>query len=406
MNYLREIERKNEIFEQNNLTTTIIQNRINKLLVKNKKNISFNELNNKNISEKRYSTKELGEYADYLNTFPIKENNISNYCFCENPKISIIIPTHNYKKFIYILHKSIQEQSFTDIEIIYIDDFSTDNSTQLIENLQKKDKRIIILKNKENKGPFYSRNKGAIFARGEYIQFLDGDDLLVGDILQKAYITAKTKNIDVVQYFFIQKHGKDNFKISEITKKGIIYQPELGDQMFYGKGYLEQTNYYVLNKIIKTEIFLKALLLIGDDVLKIKLFFNEDLLQLFCLLRVSNSFLFIEHTGYIHFNREENKLSLVKNSHNPGFANLIFHDNFVELRALYKITKNNKHDKALCLEFLKMNNMIYWPITSKITKGYELFDEVFDLLMNSEYFNDNQKHKFKELRKKMMKNRK
>ena len=269
--------------------------------------------------------------------------------------------------------------------------------------MQKKDKRIILLKNKEKKGPFYSRNKGAIFARGEYIQFIDGDDIIVGDILEKAYLIAKIQNIEVVQYFYIQKHGKDNFKIKEITKKGIIYQPELSDQMYYGKGHLEQCNFFILNKIIKTETFLKALILIGDDVLKEKLYYNEDLLQLFSLLRVSNSFLFIEHIGYVKFNRDENKLSLIKNSHNPRYTNTIFHDNFIELKTLYNITKNNKHDKAVCLDFLRMNSISYGPVVSRITEGYELFEEVFNVLLNSEYFNDGQKSMLKRLRKKLMK---
>ena len=64
--------------------------------------------------------------------------------------------------------KSIQAQSLEDLEIIFVDDFSLDNTTQIISRLQKKDKRIILLRNKQNKGPFYSRNKAVIFARGEY----------------------------------------------------------------------------------------------------------------------------------------------------------------------------------------------------------------------------------------------
>lgn len=72
-----------------------------------------------------------------------------------------------------------QFQSLKDFEIIFIDDCSSDNTSQIILELQKKDQRIILLKNKKNKGPFYSRNKGAIFSRGEYIQFVDSDDILV-----------------------------------------------------------------------------------------------------------------------------------------------------------------------------------------------------------------------------------
>jgi glycosyltransferase involved in cell wall biosynthesis len=128
------------------------------------------------------------------------------------------------------------------LEIIFVDDCSLDNTTQIIARLQKKDKRIILLKNKNNKGPFYSRNKAVIFARGEYIQFVDSDDILINNILEKAYLIAKINNIDIIQYKFIKK--KKKFVIfDESTSFNIINQPELSDQMYYGKGKLMQDNY-------------------------------------------------------------------------------------------------------------------------------------------------------------------
>jgi glycosyltransferase involved in cell wall biosynthesis len=136
-----------------------------------------------------------------------------------------------------------------DIEIIFIDDCSSDNTTQIIENLQSKDKRIILLKNKKNKGPFYSRNKAGLFAKSEFIQFVDSDDILINNILEKAFLIAKMSNIDIIQYKFIKK--KKNFKVfEEATNFNVINQPELSDQMYYGKGKLKQVNYYIFNKII------------------------------------------------------------------------------------------------------------------------------------------------------------
>jgi len=88
-----------------------------------------------------------------------------------------------------LIHKSIQDQSFKDIEIIYIDDGSNGESVEFLKKMQEKDKRMIILQNKESKASFYNRNKGALFARGEYLQYVDSDDMLVGDILEKACIS-------------------------------------------------------------------------------------------------------------------------------------------------------------------------------------------------------------------------
>jgi len=324
--------------------------------------------------------------------------------FVKNPKISIIIPIYNSQNLIFQIIKSIQIQSLKDIEIIFIDDCSLDNTTQIIEKLIKKDKRIILLKNMKNKGPFYSRNKAVIFAKGEYIQFMDSDDILINNILEKAYIAAKKNDIDIIQYKFVKR--KQKFYIfDEITSLNIINQPELSDQMFYGTGKLKQDNYYIFNKIIRKKTFLDSLLFIGDDLLKIKLYMNEDLLQLFSVLRVANSLLFINCIGYLKL-EVINSTSLFSSSHkNPKFANRIFFDNLMEIRFLFYKSQNNKRDKSIILEFIKMSNRNYGSITNYITKGFDIFEETFNLLLNCSYYDKKQKSKIIKYRKKVMMNK-
>ena len=74
--------------------------------------------------------------------------------------------------------RSIQNQFFDDIEIIFIDDCSIDDSVKVIEENKKKDERIILLKQKVNKGTLISRNIGALLSKGEYLIFPDTDDIL------------------------------------------------------------------------------------------------------------------------------------------------------------------------------------------------------------------------------------
>ena len=136
----------------------------------------------------------------------------------ENPKISVIIPVYNSQIFLGRVYKSIQEQSFKDIEIIFVDDCSKDNSVSIINKFQKRDRRVVLLKNKVNRGPFYSRNKGALLARGEFIQFIDSDDIFLNDIFEKAYYTAKIKNIDIVQYKLLKNSGFHFFPLVEKIK--------------------------------------------------------------------------------------------------------------------------------------------------------------------------------------------
>jgi glycosyltransferase involved in cell wall biosynthesis len=399
-NYLKSIEIKNNEFEKQNLTSKYVK----KIINKNK--FSYNIISNKkvsvNITESNL-TKIIDSFEN-LNIYNTTEQNVQTFNFVKTPKISIIIPIYNSQFYILPIIKSIQAQSLKDIEMIFVDDCSLDNSTHIIENLQNKDKRIILLKNKKNKGPFYSRNEAGLFAKGEYIQFIDSDDILINNILEKAFLIAKMSNIDIIQYKFIKK--KTNFKVfEEATNFKVINQPELSDQMYYGKGKLKQVNYYIFNKIIRKKTFLDALLFFGDDILKIKLYMNEDLIQLFSLLRVANSLLFINDIGYLKM-EDMNYNSLFASSHkNPKSANRIFHDNIVEIRFLFNKSQNNRKDKSIILDFLKMSNKNYGAIAKYITIGFDFFEETFNLILNCSYYDKKQIDKIKKYKNNLMINR-
>ena len=403
MHYLKNIEIRNNDFETKNLTSNYLKKIIKKLNNKLKYLSRINPDKQKidNITESNLT--QIIDCLKNLNINNLTEYNIKPFSFVKNPKITIIIPIYNSQIFILQIIKSIQAQSLEDLEIIFVDDFSLDNTTQIISRLQKKDKRIILLRNKQNKGPFYSRNKAVIFARGEYIQFIDSDDILINNILEKAYLIAKKNNIDIIQYKFIKKRAKF-FIIDETTSFTIINQPELSDQMYYGKGKLKQDNYYIFNKIIKKKTFLDSLLFIGENVLKIKLYMNEDLLLLFSILRVANSLLFIKDIGYLKL-EGLNYTSLFSSHQNPESANRIFHDNIMEIRFLFNKSKNNKKDKSIILDFIKMSNRNYAAISRYITKGFGLFEETFNVLLNCSYYDEAQKFKIQKYKNNLMRNK-
>ncbi len=104
--------------------------------------------------------------------------------------------------------RSVQNQHFQSIEIILIDDCSKDNSSGVIEKYQKEDERIILLKHKENRGTFVSRNEGALVSKGEFLIFADPDDILICDILKYSFKAAKKGNYDIVRF-----NGYNNGKI-------------------------------------------------------------------------------------------------------------------------------------------------------------------------------------------------
>ena len=89
--------------------------------------------------------------------------------------VSIIIPVYNVEEFIFKTVKSVMNQDYKDIEIILVDDGSPDNSAKIIDELAKRDDRIVCV-HKDNGGVSSARNVGLRMASGEYVTFIDGDD--------------------------------------------------------------------------------------------------------------------------------------------------------------------------------------------------------------------------------------
>lgn len=104
--------------------------------------------------------------------------------------VSVIVPVFNTEKYLKKCIESILNQSLRNIEIIFIDDGSTDNSLTIIEEYAKKDKRIKII-SKLNEGQGIARNMGITEACGQYIAFIDSDDFVEKDMLEKLYNTSK-----------------------------------------------------------------------------------------------------------------------------------------------------------------------------------------------------------------------
>jgi len=94
-----------------------------------------------------------------------------------NPEVSIIIPSHNSGNFLNEAIKSVIEQTYKNLEIIVVNDGSIDDTEKIVKDWQEKDKRIRYLKHQKNKGLGAARNTGITNSRGEYIAFLDADDV-------------------------------------------------------------------------------------------------------------------------------------------------------------------------------------------------------------------------------------
>lgn len=113
-------------------------------------------------------------------------------------KVSVIIPVYNAERFLEKCLDSIINQTLKEIEIICIDDCSTDNSLSILERYSHKDSRIIVLKNEINKGSGGARNIGINIAKGEYIAFIDSDDFIDSKYLELLYYTGNKFDADLI----------------------------------------------------------------------------------------------------------------------------------------------------------------------------------------------------------------
>lgn len=114
-------------------------------------------------------------------------------------KISVIIPVCNSEKYLRQCLDSVLHQNINDIEIICVDDHSTDSSVDILEAYNKKDPRLTIIQNNVNLHAGVCRNIGLEKAKGEYVLFLDADDMLFKGALENVYETAKRYDADIVR---------------------------------------------------------------------------------------------------------------------------------------------------------------------------------------------------------------
>lgn len=112
-------------------------------------------------------------------------------------KVSVIVTAYNIEQYIGRCLKSILTQSFQDIEVVVVNDGSTDNTEEIINSISKGDSRVKVI-NKKNSGIIEARKSGFNSSNGEYILFIDGDDWIEDECLMKMYLKAKEGDYDII----------------------------------------------------------------------------------------------------------------------------------------------------------------------------------------------------------------
>ena len=228
---------------------------------------------------------------------------------CKVPYISIFIPIYNKEQYLKRSIGSIQSQTLKNIEIIAINDCSTDNSLNVLKKLSKADKRIKIINNDRNHGLLYSRGMGILNSSGEYLMNLDPDDK-ISDFknLELLFNEAKKNNSDLIIFRLKKIYQKKlNFTLYNNIKIHLLSS--------YGNNEVQKWKVHnlVTNKFVKRNIFLKAYEFFKSRILTKRWNYGEDNIWSRLIHKYSNSKIYINKYIYIYF---KNELSLMHNRGN------------------------------------------------------------------------------------------
>lgn len=172
-----------------------------------------------NDNDKATETDRINAGKFLTSLFPIQ----SSFEKSDSPLISIIVPVYNIEKYLPKCLDSLLYQTLKNIEIICINDGSTDNSLKILEEYAARDKRIKVI-NQPNQGVSFARNNGINIAKGKYITFVDGDDWLELDACKRIYTQIENDNSDVILYGHYDVFGnkKKPYKLSKDCKKTLL----------------------------------------------------------------------------------------------------------------------------------------------------------------------------------------
>ncbi|MTM83978.1 glycosyltransferase, partial [Turicibacter sanguinis] len=225
-------------------------------------------------------------------------------------KISIIIPVYNVESYLKECLKSIQYQTFSEFEVIMINDGSSDRSGEICEKFTKADSRFKVY-HITNHGVSYARNYGMEKSKGEYVLFVDSDDFLEVDALKKINTILGNKDYDLIM-FGIKKHvGENQHSMYADIKTGSYRVKEVISTLIQHEYINAPIKVYKKNLLRKHRIFFNVNLDIGEDLL-----FNISYIV------NCTSFYFIEEDLYHYMIRNCNSLTqrLIENKYDKLVA--------------------------------------------------------------------------------------
>lgn len=235
--------------------------------------------------------------------------------------ISIIIPVYKVEQYLDKCIESVVNQTYKNLEIILVDDGSPDACPQKCDDWKKKDKRIIVI-HKENGGVSSARNEGIAKAKGDWITFVDSDDMIDKKMIERMVYYSKKENSNFITCDYIKFSKSDNISYKE-TKPNKISIPSKSQFMKrYFRIGTQECLYYPWGKLIKKELLEK-------DQFPLDCRIGEDVIGIYKILLKIDKIVELRSPYYLYF---ENPNSLTNSKFSDKDMDLInVWDKMVEL---------------------------------------------------------------------------
>lgn len=239
------------------------------------------------------------------------------------PKVSVIMPCYNVEKYVGASIESVLNSTLVDLELICIDDKSTDSTLNILKKYAQQDSRITVRALKQNSGVSVARNIGIQMATGEYIAFIDSDDTVDKDFYEKLYIAATENKADIArgELKSIDLHGRTNYILLNRTIS----------KNKYNFNYCFTTAIYRLDMIKKHKL-----------EFPVSVSMSEDIYFLISAVSKANCIAMIDNTFYNYIRRDNSLDSSFFSSRKIESAILGIHKLVELIMGLQGLSKEDK----------------------------------------------------------------
>lgn len=209
------------------------------------------------------------------------------------PLISVVVPVYNVEKYVAKCLKSIIGQSYKNLEILVVDDGSTDGSGRICDEFMSNDSRIRVIHQK-NGGLSIARNVGIEKARGEFVCFVDSDDYVKENFVKKLYEAVLRWGADVAVCGYEEKNGSSSVDV--LSKEEVLSGEEATIKLL-----VQQENIDVIawNKVYRRELFTKSGVRFPEGMK------YEDSLTTYKLLSLAKRVVYISEASYVYLRRDD-----------------------------------------------------------------------------------------------------